>query len=174
MEDWNIQIRNDSCASCQKMFEAKTACFTVLVRNADGYQRQDWCGLCWENSGGAMIREKAGVVSLWQGTYEPPAPPPPDPLPKEDAESILRRMMARHDPLESEAKYILAVMLERKRIFKHRETRLSSPPMLVYEHTGTGEVFMIEDPQLKLDRLEEVQTRVAAMLKPSSSPEGQG
>ncbi|MBI4027801.1 MAG: hypothetical protein HY360_22640 [Verrucomicrobia bacterium] len=116
-----------------------------------------------------MIREKAGVISYWQGIYEPPEPPPPDPLPKEDAESLLRRMIERNNPAEMEAKYILAVMLERKRILRHRETQKDGGKRLVYEHLRTGEVFIITDPQLRLDRLEEMQQRVVAMLNPSAS-----
>lgn len=117
-----------------------------------------------------MVREKAGVVSFWQGVFEPLAPPPPDPLPKEDAESILRRMMERNDPSEMEARYILAVMLERKRIFKHRETRQDDPPLLIYEHLRTGEVFLITDPKLRLDQIMDVQRKVASLLKEPQSP----
>jgi hypothetical protein len=57
-------------------------------------------------------------------------------------------------------------MLERKRILKHRETRAETGKVLVYEHLKTGEVFLVNDPGLKLDQLAEVQKRVALMLKP--------
>jgi hypothetical protein len=170
MEDWNIQIRQNACAQCQIPFVEKAPCHTILSTTAEGYQRQDLCVACWESSGGAMIREKAGVISYWQGVYEPPAPPPVDPLPKEDAESLLRRMLERNNPSEVEARYILAVMLERKRILKHRETRAETGKLLVYEHSKTGEVFIVTDPELKLSQLEEVQKRVALMLKPETQP----
>ena len=114
-----------------------------------------------------MIREKAGIISYWQSAYEPPAPPPPDPLPKEDAESLLRKMMERNDSSEMVARFILAVMLERKKILKHRETQKNADKILVYEHAKTGETFVIKDPQLRLDQLEEVQRKVSAMLKPA-------
>ena len=87
-------------------------------------------------------------------------------------------MLERQNPAECEAQYILAVMLERKRILKHRETQ-SAPEdrmtsgetgarrkILVYEHQQTCEVFMIIDPGLHLDLLGEVQKRVAEMLRP--------
>jgi hypothetical protein len=164
MEDWNFQNRSPVCSQCQTMFEAKSECFTVLSRANADYVRQDLCRSCWEAAGGPSIREKMGVISSWQGTYEPPPPPPVDPLPKEDAESLLRKMAERNDPAESETKYILAVMLERKRILKHRETQKTEEKLLVYEHVKTGEVFLIQDPQLRLDQLVEVQKKVSAML----------
>ena len=165
MDDWNIQLRQDVCSQCQRAFAEKDAFHTVLSAHMGGYLRQDICCSCWDASGGASVREKAGVISHWQGVYEPPAPPPPDPLPKEDAESILRRMLERNDPAENEARFILAVMLERKRVFKHRETRQEAGKILVYEHLRTGEVFMIADPVLRLDQLQDVQRRVATMLQ---------
>jgi hypothetical protein len=167
MDEWNIQSRGHLCATCQTAFVDKQTCFTILSVQNSQYLRQDLCAACWDGTGGPMIREKAGVISYWHGIYEPPAPPPPDPLPKEDAESLLRKMMERNDPSEMETKYILAVMLERKKILKHRETQKNADRILVYEHAKTGETLVVKDPQLRLDQLEEVQRRVFAMLKPA-------
>ncbi len=167
MEDWNIQTRSSFCTHCQTPFVEKESCYTILSSGDMGYQRQDLCRSCWIASGETLIREKLGVISYWQGVYEPPSLAPPDPLSKEDAQTILRRMLQRSDPSEMEARYILAVMLERKRILKHRETQKTAEKLLVYEHAETGEIFMIQDPQLRLDQLEEVQKRVAAMIKPT-------
>jgi hypothetical protein len=38
--------------------------------------------------------------------------------------------------------------------------------LLIYEHAKTGEVFIIEDPRLKLDQLDSVQKEVYALLAP--------
>lgn len=166
MEDWKIQSRNHFCSHCQNPFQDKDSCFTVLSNSTEGFSRQDFCNPCWQSMGGSMIRDKSGVISYWQGSYEPPPPPPAEPLAKEDAESLLRKMIERNDPSEKETIYILAVMLERKKIVRHRETQKSVEPVLVYEHVASGEVFMVTDPQLRLDQLAEVQKRVAALLKP--------
>lgn len=171
MEEWKIQPRGDACTACQHPFEPKEACHTVLADRAGQFTREDLCAACWQGQGGTDVRARVGVVSIWQGLYEPPAPPPPDPLPRQDAESILRRMMDRNSPEEGEARYILAVMLERKRVFRHRETQRGQPPVLVYEHVGTGEAFLIPDPGLSLDKLVEVQKRVSAMLTGGASAE---
>ena len=170
MEEWKIQPRGGACTACQHPFEPKEACHTVLADRVGQFTREDLCAACWQGQGGSDVRARVGVVSIWQGLYEPPAPPPPDPLPKQDAESILRRMMDRNSPEEGEARYILAVMLERKRIFRHRETQRGEPPILVYEHVGTGEAFLIPDPHLALGQLEEVQKRVSAMLAGGGAP----
>jgi hypothetical protein len=65
------------------------------------------------------------------------------------------------------ARYLLAVMLERKRILKEIESKRGEDGILVrvYEHAKSGEVFVIPDPELRLDRLEQVQAEVGALLR---------
>lgn len=169
MEEWSIQTRHLACSSCKTDFVDRQDCCTVLIQTSAGFERRDYCQPCWDHTETPSHSSKESVVSFWRGTFEPPAPPPPEPLPKEDAESLLRRMLERPDPSEFEARYILAVMLERKRILKLRETQNSERPLLIYELTRTGEVFVIEDPQLHLDRIAEVQRKVSAMLAGDST-----
>jgi hypothetical protein len=37
--------------------------------------------------------------------------------------------------------------------------------VLIYEHGATGDVFIVPDPQLRLDELENVQNEVADLLQ---------
>ncbi len=55
-------------------------------------------------------------------------------------------------------------MLERKRLLRPTDTRqdeASGRRLLFYEHAATGETFVVVDPGLRLDQLEEVQREVA-------------
>jgi len=171
VEEWNIQSPSGECAYTGKSFAKDDPIYTILSTGPDGFRREDVCEAAWISAGGEQIRDKAGVISFWKHAYEPPEPPPPEPLKKEDAEGLLRLMIKTNSPEEREVRYILAVMLERKRIFKHRETTQSAGPnLLVYEHAKTGETFTIEDPHLRLDQLAEIQKRVASLLKPHAQP----
>jgi hypothetical protein len=71
-------------------------------------------------------------------------------------------------PQYTNARYILALMLERKRILKEVEVKRGDDDSLtrIYEHAKSGEVFIIPDPQLKLAQVEEVQRQVADLLSP--------
>jgi hypothetical protein len=42
--------------------------------------------------------------------------------------------------------------------------------VFIYEQPGTGDVFTITDPVLRLDQLEEVQRDVAALLEQGLNP----
>ena len=74
------------------------------------------------------------------------------------------RAPASNDP-PANACYVLAVMLERKRVLKQVKTEQGPKGrVLIYEHNATGDVFIVPDPQLRLDELENVQGEVAQLL----------
>jgi len=170
VNDWNIQSRAHACAECQKPFADKQAYHTVLFDQRAGLQRLDICQVCWEKQYSEGARERKGFISYWQGVYEAP-PPPSEPIKKENAESLLRRLIELNDPNYIPAGYILAVMLERKRLLKVKEQFLrEGQRVFVYEHPKTGDVFTIVDPGLQLNQLENVQRDVASLLEQGLNP----
>jgi hypothetical protein len=62
---------------------------------------------------------------------------------------------------------VLAAMLERKRALKQVKTESGDggSRVLIYEQSTTGDVFVVPDPQLRLDELESVQNEVAQLLQ---------
>ena len=84
---------------------------------------------------------------------------------KENAEQFFRRLIASENP-PANACYVLAAMLERKRVLKQIKTENSEKGrILIYEHSASGDVFIVPDPGLRLDQLESVQDEVAQLLR---------
>ena len=91
-------------------------------------------------------------------------------MPKENAEELFRRLVAAADRANANACYVLAAMLERKRILKQIQTDNGEHGrVLIYEHAKTGDVFVVPDPQLRLDELGGVQAEVAQLLQSSGA-----
>gem|GEM_PF-106620 len=166
-QEWNIRARTEACCRCQKSFEAGEACTSSLhvevnEQGVEGVARRDWCAAC--------RGEAKEAISVWQSPYVPPPPVAADPAPKQTVEALLRRFMEEeaHDPAVT---YVLAVMLERKKILIERAVKAQEDGSLlrVYEHRKTNEIFMIADPGLQLNALQPIQEQVAALL---SRPEG--
>lgn len=161
-QDWNIQPCGGKCGKCDTAFKDKQPYMSTLAMEADGYQRHDFCETCW------AIPDVGKLVShsAWKGFFRPPDAPPKEVLRKENAESLLRNYMETNDPANKNVVYVLAVMLERKKIFVERDIQLKEDgtQILVYEHRKTAEVFLIPDPRLKLAQLESVQLEVASLL----------
>lgn len=165
MNEWNIQSRAHACQACGRHFTDKQSYHTALFDARHAIERHDLCEACWKGEAeGARVRK--GFVSHWQGLYEAPPPAPPEPIQKENAESLLRKLIERNDPKFAAASFILAVMLERKRILKVKEQlRREGGRVFVYEQPKTGDLFTIPDPDLQLNQLEAVQRDVASLLE---------
>lgn len=169
MNEWNIQSRAHACEACQQPFADKQAYHTLLFDDAPELRRSDVCETCWQKQFAEASILK-GLISRWQGTYEAPAPVA-EVIQKENAESLLKKLIELNDPRYIPAGYILAVMLERKRILKVKEQIIrDGKRTFIYEQPKTGDVFTITDPDLHLNQLEAVQRDVAHLLEHGLNP----
>jgi len=115
------------------------------------------------------IKHRADACALTNRPYEPAPPTPADPLGKESAEQLFRRLLSSENAPRN-ACYVLAAMLERKKILKQVKSEQSKNGLvLIYEHAATGDVFIVQDPQLRLDELEAVQDEVAQLLRSAAA-----
>jgi hypothetical protein len=168
MNEWNIQSRAHVCEACAQPFADKQPYRTILFAEKSELRRSDICEPCAEKAGDARTRD--GFISQWHGIYETP-PPVVDAIQKETAETLLRKLIAQNDPQHAPAAYILAVMLERKRILKVKEQiRQEGRRVFIYEQSKTGDIFTIADPDLHLAQLEKVQHDVAQLLEHGLNP----
>ena len=166
MVDWKIRTRSHECKSCAAPFEDGQVYHTLLYSERDEYHRIDVCRDCWDGQYGQGASDRKGYVSHWSGTFLVPPPPPPDPIQKESADTALRKLVELEDPAYGPVCYILATMLERKRLLRVREEITEGDQRgFIYEYPKSGEVFSIQDPNLKLDELEEVQRDVSILLE---------
>jgi hypothetical protein len=159
-DEWSIQHRSEVCAVTGKPFEPGENFYTLLFRDGDGFRRQDLSEEAWQQR-----NENLQPFSFWRARFEPPPAAPPETLPKETAEDLFRRLVAAADHANANACYVLAAMLERKKILKQIQTEeRDRGRVLIYEHVKTGDVFVVPDPQLHLDELDAVQAEVAQLL----------
>ena len=158
-QDWDIKPRSDSCSTCDRQFADGEKYQSALFFDDEGYWRGDYCEACWAEHEGET------PLSTWEGVFRLPPPPPEEPLKKETAESLLRKLMEEDEP-RAGVIYILAVMLERKKILSEKDVQTDDEGEMVriYAHRKTGETFVIPDPRLRLDELDHVQAEVVGML----------
>lgn len=159
--DWTIQSRAHQCARTGTPFVEGEPFYTLLFHEKGEFRREDLCEEAFK-----ARNENLQPFSSWRSKYVPPPPPEAEPVNKQTAEDLLRDYMKESDGRHTNARYILALMLERKRILKEVEVKHGSDGSLVriYEHAKTGEVFVIPDPQLKLAHVAELQAQVADLL----------
>lgn len=160
--EWAIKHRADACAVTQRPFAPGEYFYTLLFHDADGYRREDLSEEAWRNR-----NQNIRPFSFWKTRYEP-LPQPSEPLKQETAEELFRRLTGSDNP-PANACYVLAAMLERKKVLKQiKMEETSSGRVLIYEHGSTGDAFIVPDPGLQLDQLENVQEEVVQLLRSSA------
>jgi hypothetical protein len=170
MTEWNIQSRAHACEACGKTFADQEVFHTLLIDEKADFRRSDVCEACWQKQYSEGARDRKGFVSYWHGIYQAPTPPS-EAIRRETAESLLRKLIELNDPHYIPAAYILAAMLERKRLLKVKEQLVrDGRRVFIYEQPATGDAFTIVDPGLQLNQLDAVQHDVAALLEHGLNP----
>src|ERR1700739_235324 len=158
--EWEIKSRSHACAHTQVPFNDGDTIWTLLFRDKQGFRREDISDDAW-----TQLKESAQPFSFWKSKYQAPPSAPPEPLQKESVEALLRRLLEEDRPEYLNTRYVLAAMLERKKILKPVDVReTDSEKILVYEHARRGEAFLIIYRGLRLDQREAVQDEVALLL----------
>jgi hypothetical protein len=166
-ENWNIRSRSHTCLQTGEAFADGETFYTALFEDpqTDELVRRDYSNSAWE-----ALRGELHPFSFWKSVYEAPrSEAKVEVVEKESAEGLLRRLIEEDAPGTENTRYILAIMLERKKMLKHTATRETEDAnFLIYEHPKSGEVYIIRDPELRLDQVEAVQREVSLLLSMGS------
>jgi hypothetical protein len=162
-QNWSIRSRAHECALTGRPFEDGESFHTAIYFDPqeNGYVRRDVCNEAW-----AQELEQRKPVASWKTVYQKVlVEAKPEIAPKESAQALLQRFIEEGDPRTDNARYILALMLERKRqLVQTAEKEVDGNKMLFYENKKTGEIFIVRDPELKLDEIAQMQDEVATLL----------
>lgn len=163
LQQWNLRSRGHQCAVTERPFEDGERHFTAIYIDpkSSEYTRRDVCVDAWKQE----LAERT-PFSFWKSVYVKNAPDQkPEFAPKESALSLLQRLIEDDHPHTENARYILAAMLERKRILSPTDRKYTEQGIMqFYENKKTGDVYMIRDPELRLDEVAGVQEEVAMLL----------
>jgi hypothetical protein len=161
---WNIKSRSHECNRSGRPFEEGEVFHTSIHFDTESgeFVRRDVALDVWEEE----LKDRT-PMAYWRTTYARPdsGKPKVEISSKESPETLLRRLIEDDEEHTEHARYILALMLERKKQLVPRETKYTEQgTLLLYEHRKSGEVFIIRDPELRLDEVESVQEEVATLL----------
>jgi hypothetical protein len=164
-ESWQVRSRSRECAATSIRFTDGETIITALYPDPDssGYLRRDFSTNGWQN----LPPESGKPFSFWKTTYSaPPENENQSIEQKLSPEEILRRLVDEDEDHTENTRYILAVMLERRKLLRETDhQRTPSGILRVYEHRKTGEVFLIRDPDIPLAQVEAVQLEVSVLLE---------
>jgi len=171
IEQWHIRSRAHHCAGCGEPFTEGQPIYAAIFPDAhsSGYVRRDFSLAAWNDLADAPEKP----FSTWRSVYHAPqSEAKPDMVKKESAEELLRRLAEEDEEHTENARYILAIMLERKKLLRETDTQATPNGILrIYEHRRDGDVFIIRDPNIPLDQVESIQQDIIDLLENSGRPQ---
>ena len=163
--DWKIRSRSSKCGFSGKDFADGEEFYTCIFKDpdSDGFLRKDFSTAVWEEARATLRQEP---YSRWKSVFRlPEVEPEADAIHDNSAEGMLRKMLDEDDPATENTRYILALMLERKKVLLPVDVKQSEARrLLFYEHKESGDVFIVADPQLKLDEIGTIQAEITSLL----------
>lgn len=166
--EWEIQKRSKTCSVCEREFKEGDAYHCLLKYENALPCRNDICEFCWDEK---MSDETQALefISHWKSHVKMPLiQKKEDPIHQSVAETLLKKYLHSSEPAHKNLCYVLALMLERKKIFIQREKTVekqSGKKLNIYEHGKSGDTFIIEDPQLNMSEISAVQKQIDSVLK---------
>lgn len=163
-ESWHIKSRTHQCAVTGQAFEDGETIIAAIFPDPDssGWLRRDYSISGWAD----RPAEEGEKFSQWKTIYHAPVSQEKVEVTKESPLDLLRRLVDEDEEHTDKVRFILAVMLERQKILVEKDTQpVPSGILRVYEHRKEGDVFLIRDPNVALDQVEEVQQEVIALLE---------
>ena len=173
-ESWHIRSRAHHCSATEKSFEEGEVFFTALFADpeSDGYLRLDFSRKAWDS----RPEDAESPFSFWRAIYKPPqVKARVDIVDKHDPEVLLTRLVEEDEAHTENARYILAVMLERKKLLIETDCQKTRTGLLrVYQHRYSGEIFIVKDPQISLSQVTPLQEEVQKLLSPDEEASAEG
>jgi len=168
-EPWSIKSRARECAGSGEAFTDGQAIRAAIFPDPEssGYLRRDYSLEAWSNQ-----ENPETPFSTWLTHFEPPViEEKAEDVVDQDPETLLKRLVEEDEEQTENARYILAVMLERKKLLRETDTQeVPSGILRVYEQRKTGDVYLIKDPQIALSDVDRVQEEVKQLLDPDPVP----
>jgi hypothetical protein len=159
MSDWEINKPLGQCYGTERKIESGEEYFAALVDTDEGLQRRDFCADYWES-------QKPDVFCYWRTKL-------PEPGQKKQLFVDDQMLMAFFERLEKEKeqekinfRFVLALILMRKRILKYDDTR-TEDDREIWRLRIVGEKHIVEviNPHLDEEQIEQLSSQIGEILQ---------
>ena len=140
--EWTVVSSDGSCAACGRKFAEREEYCSVLSNAGEGFSRKDYCLECWKGPG-------AETFSFWRTRSKLKPAPAKRFVGDEVLIDFFERLCTSDDASKGKFRFIMAVLLMRKRLLKERSRRRTEAGLIwTVEVPRLGKTFEVEDQGL--------------------------
>ncbi len=159
MSEWDINKPLGQCFGTNRTIDPGEEYVGALVRTEEGLQRRDFCTDYWES-------EKPDVFCYWKTKL-------PHPDQKKQLFVDDQMLMAFFERLEKETeqekinfRFVLALILMRKRILKYDDTRIDDDQEIwCLRIVGDKQIADVVNPHLDEEQIEQLSSQIGEILQ---------
>lgn len=159
MDEWEIKKPLGQCYGTERKIKYGEEYFAALVETEEGLQRRDFCADYWES-------RKPEVFCYWKTRL-------PEPGQKKQLFVDDQMLMAFFERLEKETeqekinfRFVLALILMRKRILKYDDTRTENGREIWrLRIAGEKQIVEVVNPHLNEEQIEQLSSQIGEILQ---------
>lgn len=168
MVEWKFQRRQGACGTCERAFEEGARHVSVLSARGEDLAREDQCLACWAQRAGSddlfwwFTRHSANRRGLQ--------------LDLPTLEHVFVRLEGRSEARIRELRYVLCLLLMRKRRLKLLRMQRGEPESMLVRRPRRDESFQVFVFDFAPERVEELRGELAAIFdgaEPGEPPVGE-
>jgi len=157
--DWEVGSTALICSACNHSFVEEQDVFSGLCDEQTAFVRRDFCGGCWPQ------QERAGFFSHWQTRIPKKDAPVKRFVDDEIVLEFFRKLEGQEEPLKKNFRYVLALLLMRKKALKFIEfKRTEAGAMLVLRDALSQCDYHVADPDLNEEQIQQVTEEIGQIL----------
>jgi recombinational DNA repair protein (RecF pathway) len=158
MIDYQIQPNTRRCAVSGRELQPGERYFSVLLEEAGKFVRKDYADESWQGP-------PPGAFSFWVGRIAPPQGKRRQPIDDDVLVDCLQRLEGQEEPSRLKFRYVVALLLLRRRRLRLDEVRQEGPrEVLAFRCCRTGARYTVVNPSLQDDEIATVQEDVFQAL----------
>lgn len=157
--DWEINKSALECSACKAVFEGGQGLHSALYDEVEGFIRRDYCDACWESA------DKSAVFSFWRTRVPKKGEKVRQFVDDDTLMNFLTRLAGEADRAKRNFRYVLALLLMRKKLLKFRESVMGDGgEELVLVEPKTAVEHHVFNPQLTDEELAQVRDEIGQVL----------
>ncbi len=171
--DWEVAKTQGVCGGCGRSFEPRQEYYAALLEGSQeaeqgqkekseasgGFERLDYCQECWE-------RESPEAFCFWKTRVPEPAQKKKLLVDDEVLLEFFERLGEASERVKINFRFVLALILMRKRILKYQQTQLrDGEEIWIMGQVREQTKHEVLNPRLDDAQIEEVSEQLSAILR---------
>lgn len=159
MADWEINKPLGQCSGSGRKIEPGEEYYGALVEAEQGLVRRDFCGEYWE-------REKPQVYCFWKTKLAPPNEKKELFISDDMLMAFFERLANETEPEKVSFRFVLALVLMRKRRLKYDSTRTDGGQEIWrLKLSGDKDLVDVVNPHLNEEQIEQLTSQIGQILQ---------